>query len=172
MRLSFKYDSSRFESLTLNQRVMIRNFSFTNKLLTFVLKMIQIFTIITCKNEISKRRTFKFSISLKKIFFQNEFFRFIESFVVCETRKRNRRDKHNDKNVFQWRVISNRSCSFYDCCRSFSLNELTRIRWFWCFELFFQFHVDWSCLFDDKLAHNICTNKEFESKTKLERNFE
>ena len=106
MRLSFKYESSRFELSILNRRLTIRNFFFANKLSTSVLEMIQIVTIITRENEISRRHAFKFSISFRVFFFRDKFIQFVvESSIVCETRKRNKRDERNDKNVFREPVV-------------------------------------------------------------------
>ena len=107
MWLLFKCDSFHFKLLIFNRRLTTQSFSLRNKLSIFVLEIIQIVTIVTCENEISRYRALKFSISLKIFFFQDEFTRFIEFFITCETRRRDKRDKRNDKNFLQWCVVLN-----------------------------------------------------------------
>ena len=43
---------------------------------------------------------------VKSFFFRDKFIQLVESFVICKTRERDKRDKRNDKNVFWWCVVS------------------------------------------------------------------
>ena len=177
MLLSFKCDSSCFKLSTFNQRLTTWSFFLTNRLSTFVFEIIQTVTVITCENEISRRRVFKFLISLK-IFFSRRIYSIYWIFCrLWNAKERQTRQTQQWKHFsmtccFEYDVVLNRSRSFYDCCRFFSLDESTRAWLFQCLESSLLSHVNWSCLFNDKSIHDVCTSEKFTSKTELEQNSE